>query len=156
MGTIEHLLSNVRQTLGNEVELMFHVLVVTTQHFIPGLRWYAPSHPEVVYSYLALMLLSAVVCALVCFVLARRHAFSRVSSASWAALGLLFGWAGLALMLALEEWPARIACPKCHKLRVVTRETCEHCGAVHAVPEPDGTEIFEVATPAPVAAVAER
>jgi hypothetical protein len=55
----------------------------------------------------------------------------------------MFGWVGLVLMLALQEWPARIACPKCRKLRVVTRDTCEHCSAAHTLPAPDGTEIFE-------------
>jgi hypothetical protein len=46
-------------------------------------------------------------------------------------------------MLALEEWPARIACPRCGKLRVVTYDTCEFCGAPHSPPAQDGTEIFE-------------
>jgi hypothetical protein len=46
-------------------------------------------------------------------------------------------------MLVLQEWPARVSCPACRKLRVVTREACEHCGAPHAAPAPDGTEIFE-------------
>jgi hypothetical protein len=62
-------------------------------------------------------------------------------------VGFFFGWVGLVLMLVLQEWPARIACPKCHKLRVITRVQCEHCGALPAVPAPDGTEIFESATP---------
>jgi hypothetical protein len=60
-------------------------------------------------------------------------------------MGFLFGWVGLLLMLVLQEWPARIACPKCRKLRLVTRESCEHCGVLHAIPTPDGTEIFEAA-----------
>ena len=58
-------------------------------------------------------------------------------------------------MLALLDWPAQVACPKCRKLRVVTRDTCEHCGAPHAAPAPDGTEIFEsvAATSQPVIAM---
>jgi hypothetical protein len=111
-------------------------------------RWYAPAHPRLVYGFLALMLVAAIICAIVCLLLARRHAFSPARSAAWALVGFLFGWVGLALMLALQEWPARIVCPKCGKLRVVTRDTCEHCGAPHAVPEPDGTEVFEPATAA--------
>ncbi len=39
-------------------------------------------------------------------------------SIGWAVLGFLFGWVGLVLMLVLQEWPARFACPKCRKLRV--------------------------------------
>jgi hypothetical protein len=33
--------------------------------------------------------------------------------------------------------------------RVVDRERCEHCGAPHGLPAPDGTEIFEEAAAAP-------
>ena len=66
-----------------------------------------------------------------------------VALAPGESIGFLFGWLGVALMFALHEWPARIACPKCGKLRIVTRELCEHCGAAHALPRPDGTEITE-------------
>ena len=77
-------------------------------------------------------------------------------AASYAkALFLLFGWVGLVLMLVLQEWPARVACPQCRKLRVVTRDTCEHCGARHASPAPDGTEIFEPMATIPHAALVE-
>jgi hypothetical protein len=67
----------------------------------------------------------------------------------------LFGLTGFLLMITLLQWPARIACPKCRRPRVVTRERCEHCDAAHALPAPDGTEIFEqnpaIAHPALVA-----
>ena len=86
--------------------------------------------------YVALILLSAAASALGCFLLARRYAFSRARCIGWAVVGFVFGWVGLVLMLVLQEWPARISCPKCRKLRVVTREACEHCGALHAVPAP--------------------
>src|SRR5262249_2981095 len=102
-----------------------------------------------VAGYLTLILLAAAASALGCFVLARRHAFCRVRCIGWALVGFFFGWVGLVLMLALQEWPARIRCPKCQKLRVVTREKCEHCGASHAVPPPDNTEVFESANTAP-------
>jgi hypothetical protein len=103
--------------------------------------------------YLALILLASSASAVGCFLLACRHAFSRARRLGWAILGFLFGWVGLVLMLVIQEWPARIACPKCHKLRVVTRDTCEHCGALHAAPAPDGTEIFEAAASAPCVAL---
>ena len=95
--------------------------------------------------YMGLILLSAAGSALGCFWLARRYAFSRARCIGWAMLGFFFGWAGLVLMLALQEWPARVPCPKCRTPRVVTRDLCEHCGAPHATPEPDGSEIFESA-----------
>jgi len=90
-----------------------------------------------------LMLLSAVVCALVCFVLARRYSFSGARRAGWALCGLLFGPIGLLVMLSVQQWPARIACHSCRQLRRVDRERCEHCGAAHAQPAADRTEIFE-------------
>jgi len=60
---------------------------------------------------------------------------------------------GLLLMLAVEQWPARIACLGCGKPRVVSRDACEHCSARHAAPAPDGTEIFEQTAAAPHAAL---
>jgi hypothetical protein len=77
--------------------------------------------------------------------LARRYAFSRARCIAWALCGLLFGPIGLLLMLTLQDWPARIACHSCRKPRLVTSEHCEHCGAAHAAPAPDGTEIFDPA-----------
>jgi hypothetical protein len=83
-----------------------------------------------------------VACALVCFVRARRYSFSRARCIGWALCGFVFGWVGLLLMLALQEWPARVRCPSCGQPRRVDRDRCEHCGAAHALPAPDGTEIF--------------
>lgn len=94
-------------------------------------------------AFAAPSLLSAAACALICFLLARRYAFSHARRIGWALGGLLFGWVGLQLMLAVQEWPARVVCPGCRKRRVVSRDTCAHCGAPHAAPAPDGTEIFE-------------
>src|SRR5262249_6615495 len=123
VGVTRDQMSKVRECQGSELALTLHVLIVTTQFFIPGVRWFPPAHPGLVFGFAGLMLLSAVVCAIICLVLARRHAFSRVRSVGWALIGLSFGWVGLALMLALQEWPARVACPKCRKLRVVNRDT---------------------------------
>jgi len=120
------------------------------QYYIPGTSTLATTLSPatkpprgLIPGYIALILLSATASALGCFVLARRYALSRTQRIGWALVGFFFGWVGLVLMLALQEWPARISCPKCRKLRVVTRDTCEHCGALHASPAPDGTEIFE-------------
>jgi hypothetical protein len=117
-----------------------------SRYSIPGTAWREEAPEGSILGYTALILLSAVACAVVCFLLARRHAFSRTSSIAWALTGFFFGWVGLVLMLALSEWPARTACPGCRILRVVTRDTCEHCGAGHATPVRDGTEIFEPTT----------
>jgi hypothetical protein len=133
----------VGRTGGREVQPVLFFLAVPTRFFIPGAGEGATAADGVVLAYRALILLSALACALACFLLARRHAFSRGSCLAWLVCGLVFGPAGLLLMFALEEWPARVACPQCRRPRVVNREACEHCGAPHAAPAPDGTEIFE-------------
>jgi hypothetical protein len=105
----------------------------------------------VVPTLAALMLLSAAVCALLCFMLARRYSFSRARRIGWLLCGFLWGPYGVLLMFALQEWPARIVCHRCGRPRVVTREGCEHCGAPHIVPAPDGTEVFESTAATPLA-----
>jgi hypothetical protein len=132
------------------------VLGMTTRYFIPGTGPHRRADRSVVLAFRGLIVLSAVICALVCFVLARRHAFSRQRCIGWSVCGLLFGPAGLLLMLAIQDWPARVVCPGCRKLRVVTRERCEHCGASHAAPERDGTEVLAVAQEIAAPAVAVR
>ena len=89
------------------------------------------------------ILLNALLGAASCYWLARRWAFSRAHRLSWSCCGFFFGPTGLLLLLAIQERPARIACPSCRKLRIVTRDACEHCGTQHASPQADGTEIFE-------------
>jgi hypothetical protein len=156
VGSTRYLVSEAEANKDTEYVLLLRFLLFTTQFFIPGVRWNPTTHPGLVLTFAVLMIFSAVVCAFVCFLLARRHAFSRVSRVGWAVLGFAFGWVGLVLMVALHEWPARIACPECRRLRVVTRVTCEHCGAAHAVPVPDGTEIIELSTPNPSAVLIGR
>jgi hypothetical protein len=152
-GTMNALQSEVRENNGSEMELLLPFLFTLTQFFLPGVRWLPGTHPGLVFGNAALMLLAAGVSAFVCLVLTRRYAFSCLRCLGWALCGLLWGPVGLLLLLALQEWPARIACPKCHKLRVVTRDICEHCGAPHATPALDGTEIFEQTIAAPQAAL---
>jgi hypothetical protein len=153
VGSKRYLDSEVQENSGTEVSLTHQVLLVTTPFFIPGVRWLPRTHPDLVFGFAALMLVSAGACALGCFLLARRYAFSRSACIGWALVGIFFGWVGLLLMLAIEEWPARVACPRCRKLRVITRDQCEHCGAMHAAPAADGTEIFETTEVAPPAAL---
>jgi hypothetical protein len=125
-----------------------------TRHFIPGTSRYKSTPSGLIPAYLAFILSAAAACGFGCSLAAKRYALGRARTVGWALCGVLFGWVGLVLMLVLQEWPARIACPKCRKFRVVTRDTCEHCGALHTLPGPDGTEVFEenVAIPRPVLA----
>jgi hypothetical protein len=125
------------------MRLLLPVLFFPTQFYLPSVGYLPRSPRGLVIGFTALMFLSTTVSTVGCFLLARRCAFSRAGCYGWSLFGLLWGPAGLLLMLSLYEWPARVACPQCHKLRVVTRDTCEHCGAAHAVPPGDGTEVIE-------------
>jgi hypothetical protein len=144
-GTTNYLEAQTRQD-PSEIPLLLQDLWFTTQAFLPGVRWDLRAHPGLGFGFAAAVLLASLGCGITCFLLPRRYAFARTRRIGWALVGLLFGLTGLLLMLALVEWPAQIACPKCRKLRVVTRDSCEHCGAPHAAPAPDGTEIFEPIT----------
>jgi hypothetical protein len=125
-----------------------------TGYFIPGTSRFEETPSGLVPGYIALILLAAGASMLACLLLARRYALSRGNRIAWAFLGFFFGWVGLVLMFLLQEWPARLACPNCCRPRVVTRATCEHCGAVHAAPAPDGTESFERGAAIPQVALA--
>ncbi len=86
---------------------------------------------------------AAVVCVPVGWWLTRRYRFSPGAQLGWAVFHLATGVPGLLAFLSVQEWPARTPCPKCGKLRVVPRETCEHCAAPWPPPQPSGIEIFE-------------
>jgi prepilin-type N-terminal cleavage/methylation domain-containing protein len=93
-----------------------------------------------------LLLLSWGTALLVCLPLGwwlgRRYRLSLAAQAGWAVFHGLFGVPGLLAFLSVQEWPARVPCPDCQRLRLVDRQQCEHCGAVFAPPEKTGTEVF--------------
>jgi hypothetical protein len=146
IGTSWWLRREARSAGGLEELVLLELLEDWIGYFIPPPVWRADKSSGLLFGYAALSLLSSVASALACFLLASRYDFSR---AGWALCGFLFGWAGLVLMLALWEWPARVGCPACGQPRRVDRDRCGHCGAAHAVPPPDGTEIFEDTAAAP-------
>lgn len=156
VGTTRYLFSEARSTGGMETWVLLELLDEWTWYFIPGGGRLVPTRSGLLAGFTALTLLAAAVCALVCFLLARRYAFSRARCVGWALGGFLFGWVGLLLMVALQEWPARVRCPSCGRPRRVDRDRCEHCGAAHASPALDGTEVFEEDVASPQAALAGR
>jgi hypothetical protein len=156
VGTKQYVVGEVRRNNGTELSVLLPFLFYSTQFFLPGVGSFPRADGGLVFGFAALMLLSAMGSALVCFLLARRFAFSRARCIAWTLCGLLWGPAGMLLMLALQEWPAHIACHRCGKPRVVTHDTCEHCGAPHATPVADGTEIFEQPAAAPGPALVGR
>jgi hypothetical protein len=153
-GSLYYLRAQARATGGMDTWIHQMFLEESTGHFLQGIARGTGSPGGLHAGFVAMSLLAAVAGALVCFLLARRFAFSGAGSIAWALIGLLFGWAGVALMFALQDWPARIPCPACRRPRRVDRERCEHCGAAHAVPAADGTEIFEETAEAPDPALA--
>jgi len=126
-----------------EISRSLQFLTDTTQLYIPGITWDLRARPSLGLGFAGLMLLASVGSCISCFVRARRSAFSSSRCLGWAACGFLFGLSGLLAMATLLDRPAFVTCQSCRKSRVVTRERCEHCGAAHAVPQRDGTEIFE-------------
>ncbi len=143
VGTTALLQADARRHNGTEATMPLQFLEGISQLFIPGMSYEPHGHPGLVGSFAGLVLLASTVSGLVCFWLARRYVLARSQRIGWVLCGLLFGPAGVLLMVTLPDWPARIACPGCRKLRAVTREQCEHCGAAHAPPILDGTEVFE-------------
>lgn len=81
--------------------------------------------------------------AVLAWLVSRRLGDSQRGRIAWAFGVFWLGGYGILLLLALRAWPARVPCPNCGRLRVVDRETCEHCGAAFARPPRDGTEIFD-------------
>ncbi len=148
VGASQYLRSQARLQ-GSKQEPLLLDYLENSRFYIPGTAWFEVPPDGLIPGYISMIFLSAMASALSCFLLARRYTFSRAGCTVWALVGFFFGWVGLLLMLALQEWPARISCPKCRRLRVVTRNRCEHCGAGHAGPATDGTEIFD---PVPAAA----
>jgi hypothetical protein len=156
VGTSRYLRREARSAGGADQPLLLDLLEDWMGNFIPLAAWRTDTGSGLFLGFTGLSLLSAAACALACFLLTRRYAFSRARRAGWALCGLLFGWVGLALMLALQEWPARVPCPSCRRPRRVDRERCEHCGAPHAAPVADGTEVFEESASTPQVALAAR
>jgi hypothetical protein len=151
-GGTRWLRSRVQGSQGMEVLILTELLEMWITQFMPESIYAVDTRSALFAGFTGLSLLSSMLCALVCCLLARRYFFSRAGIMGWTLCGLVFGPAGLLLMLSLEEWPARIPCHVCRRPRRVDRERCEHCAAVHAAPAPDGTEVFETPSPAVVRA----
>jgi hypothetical protein len=101
------------------------------------------SDPTEVKRIALTMSLSGLLCAAAGYLLARRFARRPPLRLAWAASGFAFALPGVLTMLSVPQKPGTVPCPSCGKRRLVTRQTCEHCGAPFPPPAPDGTEIFE-------------
>jgi hypothetical protein len=72
--------------------------------------------------------LSTALSLIVCERTAKRYAFSPSARWTWRVLSVLLGLFAIPTLLSLHQWPARVSCPSCSRLRRVDRENCEHCG----------------------------
>lgn len=112
---------------------------------VPVLAWDAVQHhqwPEWLRLMLLLSALAGFISAFLAWRISLRCADRRAGRWAWTAGVFWLGLLGVLMLLALRGWPARETCPNCRRLRVVTRERCEHCGAPFAPVALDGTEIF--------------
>ncbi|MGZ4988805.1 MAG: hypothetical protein ACXWBP_12220, partial [Limisphaerales bacterium] len=87
-------------------------------------------------------ILLGILCAAIAMLRLRRYSFSTGAQVVWTIATLLLGIPCLLTLLCLYEWPARVSCLQCGKLRVVTNDQCEHCAAEFAPPSKAGVEIF--------------
>ncbi|HWB58998.1 MAG TPA: hypothetical protein VG733_05880 [Chthoniobacteraceae bacterium] len=87
-------------------------------------------------------MITGIVCAVAAVARGRAYRLSVAEVGCWTVVVLLCGIAGLAVFIAIKEWPARVNCASCSQKRTVELDSCEHCGAGWKKPEPDGTEIF--------------
>jgi hypothetical protein len=155
-GTKQSLMAEARGKDGTAVPVLLALVFFPTQFFLPNIGSIPNTPDDVVIGFTLTTVLSSLLCGLACLLAARRCALSRIRCVGWALFGLVCGVMGLLVMLAVQDWPARINCPKCVKPRVVTRLTCEHCGADQDEPARDGTEILEPADASPVALAGTR
>jgi hypothetical protein len=81
-------------------------------------------------------------CAAIAILRLRRYSFSTGAQVGWLIATTLLGIPCLLTFLCIYEWPARVRCPRCGKLRVVTNDHCEHCAAEFAPAAKVGVEIF--------------
>lgn len=88
---------------------------------------------------------SAALCAVVTLLIGRRCAFGMPKTIGWSVANLLLGPAGIVVMLGLNDWPAREACPACGRTRPVPRRLCPHCQAPLPPAPRDDREIFDPA-----------
>jgi len=97
---------------------------------------------------------ASVLSALLTLLLARRYGLGAARSSLWSVGNLLLGPAGIAVLVSLNELPAREACPACRGRRLTGRRSCSRCGAALPPPALDGREIFEPADYLPAQAAA--
>jgi hypothetical protein len=116
------------------------------QRFAGNQTFLGESMPDAKIPGWQLVIAVSLVAADFAFLRGRSFAFAPGRLWLWTVLVFALGPLGYVLMRIVIQWPAKENCPSCQRLRIVTRETCEHCNATFSAPEVDGTEIFETVT----------
>jgi hypothetical protein len=98
------------------------------------------NHPRLFYLS---VIIGGLLAALATFILGRRYGFTMHQRLAWTAINLLIGPAGVVVMAAIYQWPAREICPACQSTRFSGLRECSSCGAQLAPADSDGREIFE-------------
>lgn len=124
-----------------------NILGYATRHSDSGIFagvWYNVADDLKVWVWLCfLSVLSGILAAILAWLIGRRCAFSRRGRWAWTVGTFWLGLLGVLLLLSLRDWPARVVCAHCGRLRVVNRDRCEHCGAEFPSLPRDGTEILD-------------
>jgi hypothetical protein len=82
------------------------------------------------------ILIFSLVTALIALLWARRAGISWSRTAAWTAFVFF-------VFRAVADWPVRVQCPSCQRLRNVEEPACGHCKSGWPRPERHGLEIFE-------------
>lgn len=112
----------------------------------PAQDWWKKfkTDPKETLADMAICFAIGIACAAIACRRMGNYSFSALRKRLWTALIVFTGPTGLLTLLAFEEWPASEPCPSCNKRHLITREHCEHCGALWPEPARDGTEIVTV------------
>jgi hypothetical protein len=93
---------------------------------------------------IAAMIAVGLAAAGLCRILFPRYVSRCPAKNTWLVLSFLLGFTGPLLLISLRQCAAVVRCPNCRRRRIVTRETCEHCGAAFEKPSNSEIEIFEM------------
>jgi ABC-type transport system involved in multi-copper enzyme maturation permease subunit len=86
----------------------------------------------------------AVVLSIITWMWARRIGFSTERARLWTILVFCFGLWGLIAFRLASDWPRKVRCPQCGRLRPLESEECPHCHKLWPPVPATGIEIFDL------------
>lgn len=103
-----------------------------------------PDRPATLGAFAILFAIAVALGALTWF-WARSIGLSTNRASRWALFVFSFGLPGLLTFRLAADWPTRLRCPKCGSKRPVETAACPECHQPWPAPEPNGSEIFDLA-----------